>query len=212
MHQTHAEDPGADSDEAETKYQEMVDDQEVAYERAAVGVTMARLLQMSDEQGQGQGQRAGDATAVPAATATSAKKDKKKHRGGIGSSDEEAPKRTAGKAKKLVGSGNSKPVRSSSGAAAAGSGSGRPVPPKAGTAKGDNPVAADGTPSKGRKAKPISEVVSEQIDSFNMGDENSIHFGEHSHVSLRSLKRYIAIAIQKVASAAPDDVGSAQKE
>jgi hypothetical protein len=136
VHQPDAEDPGADSDEAETKYQEMVDDQEVAYERAAVGVTMARLFQMSEEQGHGQSHRAGDAAAVPAATATSAKKDKKKHRGGIGSSDEEAPKRTAGKAKKLVGPGNSKPVRSSSGATAAGNGSGRAVPPTAGTAQG----------------------------------------------------------------------------
>jgi hypothetical protein len=210
IYEQQGDDPGVDSDDAENMYAEMVDDREAAHARAAVGVTMSRLLEMA-----AQSSPVGKATVSTTPTkgtpvVDAAGSGSKRSLGGIESSSEDEKPRSkrapaasgSASSRRPARSANAKGPSSGSGGAAQAApahSQGQPAghdgadasdAAAAGTSTSAASSAGAGGPGAGRRAKPIGEVVDEQLKAFNEGGEASLHFGEHGNVALRSLRRY----------------------
>ena len=50
-----------------------------------------------------------------------------------------------------------------------------------------DPKAAAG---RGRKPKPVPQLVAEQLEAFNKADESSLYFGQYAQATLKNIRRY----------------------
>ena len=50
-----------------------------------------------------------------------------------------------------------------------------------------DPKAAKG---RGRKPKPVPQLVAEQMEAFNKADESSLYVGQYAQATLKNIRRY----------------------
>ena len=208
-------------DQTDMKFESIVKEQEDAYAKAAVGISLAELLNKvasgypeSDvSESEGAPRRRGRRSPVGRAKQRSSK------RMTVCSDSSDEP-RSGKKARgKPTAAGSLGGKRGFAGSRSKGSGNGGGASsaanskwgpggePKEVSEQQDKPKPVG---QRGRKPKPVNEIVSEQVAMFETANEDSIYFGDKMQVQLKCIRRYIAAASQKVASTKKDELDHAE--
>ena len=206
-----ASDDEVGSDDAEQKFEDLKDDMESSYAKAAVGETINQLMKKV----QSEVQPAADAGRSPASKKRGGAKSMGSGSGfkskgkafGIHSSSDEEPgrvgKRGAGGGNRGTSGGRSGGAARSAGAASGGGGGGG-----CGGGSSNHKLGGGGGGggSKGRPQKDLHTLVAELLMEFRGAKEASLFFGEQRNVQLKSVRRHIVTASQRLTSCTQDQM------
>jgi hypothetical protein len=210
-HETGSGSDEADPDDIDSKFKDMIQEDQSAYDSTCVGVVASILAQCSKEaDSKDEAPRSGNSKGHPSAAqaASSSSKDidlsaRKRRSSWISSGSEDEGRHRKGiKGSKGSGAAPKKAaVRAAQGSTGHASGT---APSATQASQPEKEKSGSLTGKAGRPEKVIEAIASEHIYKFRMADESSLYFGEGQPAQLRSISRYIVTVSSKVLSAPAD--------